>query len=62
VEGDRVYLAGIALQIPFMQLSFFDGAIARLLGADIAWIPGLIVPAILYALLERPDPSLHLHR
>jgi hypothetical protein len=37
-------------------LSFFDGAIARLLGADIAWIPGLIIPAILYALLERPEP------
>ena len=51
-----VYLAGIALQIPFMQLSFFNGAIARLLGADIAWIPGLIIPAILYAMLEQPDP------
>jgi nucleobase:cation symporter-1, NCS1 family len=51
-----VYLAGIALQIPFMQLSFFQGTIARLLGADIAWIPGLIVPAILYVSLERPEP------
>jgi NCS1 family nucleobase:cation symporter-1 len=51
-----VYLAGIALQFPFMQLSFFTGAIARLLGADIAWIPGLIIPAILYVLVERPDP------
>jgi nucleobase:cation symporter-1, NCS1 family len=56
-----VYIAGIALQIPFMQLSFFDGAIARLLGADISWIPGLIIPAILYALLERPEPPAPIH-
>ncbi len=54
-----VYLAGIALQIPFMQLSFFTGSLAKLLGADVAWVPGLIVPAILYAWVERPEAAPH---
>jgi nucleobase:cation symporter-1, NCS1 family len=48
-----VYLISIALQIPFMQLSFYSGFIARFLGADIAWVPGLIIPAILYWGVER---------
>jgi nucleobase:cation symporter-1, NCS1 family len=50
-----VYLVSIALQIPFMQLSFYTGFIARLLGADIAWVPGLVIPALLYCLVERPS-------
>jgi NCS1 family nucleobase:cation symporter-1 len=48
-----VYVISILLQIPFMQLSFFTGPVAALLGADLAWVPGLIVPAALYALVER---------
>jgi NCS1 family nucleobase:cation symporter-1 len=48
-----VYLASIALQVPFMQLSFYTGDIARSLGADIAWVPGLIIPAVLYWIVER---------
>jgi nucleobase:cation symporter-1, NCS1 family len=43
-----VYLLGIAVQIPFMSLSFFQGPIAHALGADLAWLPGLVVPAALY--------------
>jgi NCS1 family nucleobase:cation symporter-1 len=49
-----VYLASIAVQVPFLQLSFYTGPLARVIGADIAWVPGLIVPAVLYLLVERP--------
>ncbi len=48
-----VYLAGIALQVPFIKLSFYTGDIAKWLGADIAWVPGLIIPAVLYWAVER---------
>jgi NCS1 family nucleobase:cation symporter-1 len=43
-----VSLLGIACQVPLMKLSFYTGAIARLLDADFAWIPGLLIPGILY--------------
>jgi purine-cytosine permease-like protein len=33
-------------------LTFYTGAIARAVGADTAWIPGLIVPAVLYCIIE----------
>jgi NCS1 family nucleobase:cation symporter-1 len=46
-----IYGAAVAAQVPFMDLSFYHGAIARQLGADIAWIPALVVPAVLYAAL-----------
>jgi NCS1 family nucleobase:cation symporter-1 len=51
--GIITYLLGILIQLPFMSLSFYTGAAARALGADVAWVPGLIVPAILYCLLEK---------
>jgi NCS1 family nucleobase:cation symporter-1 len=47
-----VYLLSILLQIPFISLSFYTGPIAKFVGADIAWLPGLIVPAALYAWVE----------
>jgi NCS1 family nucleobase:cation symporter-1 len=51
------YLVSIALQVPFMQLSFYTGSVARLLGADIAWVPGLIIPGVLYYLIVRAQPG-----
>lgn len=48
-----VYCAGIAVQAPFVQLSFYTGPIAHVLGADIAWLPGLLVPGWLYIVAER---------
>jgi NCS1 family nucleobase:cation symporter-1 len=48
-----VYLLSIALQIPFMSLSFYSGPVARLVGADIAWLPGTLIPTVLYILVER---------
>jgi NCS1 family nucleobase:cation symporter-1 len=52
-----VYLLSIALQVPFMNLSFYVGPVARLLDADIAWLPGTVIPTLLYVLVERRAAS-----
>lgn len=51
-----IYLVSILVQIPFMRTSFYVGALAHLIGADIAWLPGTLVPALLYSLIDRPVP------
>ena len=48
-----VYLLSILVQIPFVSLSFYVGPLARFIGADVAWLPGLLVPTVLYCLIER---------
>lgn len=48
-----VFLLGIAAQEPFMSFTFFHGWVAERLGADIAWVPGFLVPGLLYVLIER---------
>jgi NCS1 family nucleobase:cation symporter-1 len=48
-----VYALSVLVQIPFMSLSFYMGPFARALGVDVAWIPGLIIPTVLYIALER---------
>jgi len=48
-----IYSASIVAQIPFMQVSFYSGPFAVRLGADIAWLPGLTVAALLYCLFAR---------
>jgi len=48
-----VYFFSIFCQIPFMSLSFYVGPVARILGADVAWVPGLIIPTVLYIVVER---------
>jgi NCS1 family nucleobase:cation symporter-1 len=50
-----VYFIGIAIQQPFMSPSFYKGPIAQWGGADIAWLPGLLVPGILHILVEKND-------
>jgi len=50
-----IYGLSIAVEAPFARLSFCTGSIARTIGADIAWVPGLIVPAMLYCLIARPS-------
>lgn len=43
------YITGIIVQIPFLNLAFYEGFIARMLGgADISWIVSLVVTAIFY--------------
>jgi len=48
-----VYLVSILAQLPFMRLSFYSGVVASRLGADLSWMPGLIIPATLYVCVER---------
>ncbi|MEK6347724.1 MAG: cytosine permease [Burkholderia sp.] len=43
-----IYCLGIASTIPFMDLSFYHSYFARIIGADVSWIPSLIVPGALY--------------
>jgi len=52
-RGTGVYLGGILLQAPFVNLSFYGGALYRMMGADIAWLPGSVLPAIAYWLIAR---------
>jgi NCS1 family nucleobase:cation symporter-1 len=51
-----VYLLSVLVQAPFVSLSFYVGPIARLIGADLAWLPGTVVPAVVYWLIERRAP------
>ena len=43
-----IYFAGVAVQAPFVHTSVYTGSIAAHLGVDVAWIVGLMVPAVLY--------------
>jgi nucleobase:cation symporter-1, NCS1 family len=43
------FLVSILAEIPFINTSFYVGPIAKAFeGADVAWIIGLVVPAVLY--------------
>lgn len=43
------FLVSILAEVPFINTSFYVGPIAKALhGADLAWVAGLIVPAVLY--------------
>lgn len=51
------YFAGVATGIPFMTSAWFTGAFSKALGgADVSWIPGLVVTAGIYLLLARKRP------
>ncbi len=51
-----VYGIGVLTQLPFLVTHFYTGPLAGPLGgADISWIVGLVVPAVLYWLLARRD-------
>ncbi|MFJ8922168.1 nucleobase:cation symporter-1, NCS1 family [Streptomyces sp. LamerLS-316] len=53
-----VYGVGVLAQLPFLVTHFYTGPLAAPLGgADISWIVGLAVPAVLYWLLARRDTS-----
>jgi NCS1 family nucleobase:cation symporter-1 len=54
-RGLGPYLLGVAVEVPFMNTSFYTGPVASQLGgADISWILGLIVASIAYYLASRP--------
>jgi NCS1 family nucleobase:cation symporter-1 len=43
------YVVGTVVQFPFMNTELFVGPLAKYMnGADLAWVVGLIVPAVLY--------------
>ncbi|MDN6860240.1 cytosine permease [Pseudomonas sp. CAN2814] len=54
-----IYAAAVVVQIPFMELSFYKGPIDRIVGTDISWLPALVIPAVLYYLVNR-NKRLHL--
>ncbi|MGI4857845.1 MAG: cytosine permease, partial [Janthinobacterium lividum] len=46
-----IYLFGIAVQVPFMEESFFHGPWASVLGgADVSWMVGMAATAVVYYL------------
>ncbi|WP_306323659.1 MULTISPECIES: cytosine permease [unclassified Streptomyces] len=49
-----VYVVGLLAQLPFLATAFYTGPLVEPLGgADVSWIVGLVVPAVLYWLLAR---------
>ena len=51
------YALGIVVQIPFLAQSMYTGPATKALGgADISWIVGLVVPAVVYWLWARRRP------
>jgi NCS1 family nucleobase:cation symporter-1 len=56
--GIAIYLVGIGVQMPFLSSTFYTGPwVAKLGGADISWIVGLLVPAVLYFALASRSHS-----
>jgi nucleobase:cation symporter-1, NCS1 family len=55
VRTIAVYVISVLIEIPFMSTTFYTGPLVKHLGgADISWIFGLIVAAVLYYVLMRP--------
>lgn len=53
-----VYAVSIIGTVPFMKLSFFEGYFARLIGADVSWIAGLVLAGLLYLVFNwRRNPD-----
>jgi trigonelline permease len=58
VTAIALYVFGIAIQVPFMEESFFHGPWASLLGgADVSWMVGLVATALAYYLLAPRNGS-----
>ncbi|WP_424890356.1 purine-cytosine permease family protein [Streptomyces sp. XH2] len=52
VRALTTYAVGILVQLPFMSNELYTGPlVARLGGADVSWIVGLVLPALMYWLL-----------
>jgi NCS1 family nucleobase:cation symporter-1 len=54
-----IYFVAIASTVPFMDVSFYHSYFAKLLNADISWIPALVVPGTLYYLVNRHIARAH---
>jgi nucleobase:cation symporter-1, NCS1 family len=54
MTGIVIYAIGVIVQLPFISSAFYTGPLVDSLdGADISWIVGLIVPAVLYLFAAR---------
>jgi NCS1 nucleoside transporter family len=52
------YFAGVASGFPFVSCAWFAGPLAdRLDGADLSWIPGLVVTTLVYLALVHRRPT-----
>jgi NCS1 family nucleobase:cation symporter-1 len=47
------YILGIAVQVPFMDTTWYKGPVALTINGDISWIVGLAVSALLYLGLRK---------
>ncbi|WP_274915356.1 purine-cytosine permease family protein [Streptomyces sp. WZ-12] len=53
-----VYVLGVLAQLPFLATNFYTGPLVGPLGgADVSWLVGLAVPAVLYWLTARRDTA-----
>ncbi|MFB7997777.1 purine-cytosine permease family protein [Streptomyces sp. NPDC056002] len=53
-----VYAIGLLAQLPFLATAFYTGPLVEPLGgADISWIVGLVVPAVLYWAVARRNTA-----
>lgn len=48
-----IFCVGVASTLPFMDVSFYHSYFARMIGADVSWIPSLLVPGFLYYMVNR---------
>lgn len=51
------YVGGVLIQIPFLAQTLYTGPVTKALGgADISWIVGLVVPAVVYYVWASRNP------
>lgn len=56
------YLLGIALELPFVNTSFFTGPLVEPLGGgDVSWLVGLVVSGVAYYAAMRAFPPADVH-
>jgi NCS1 family nucleobase:cation symporter-1 len=66
-RGMAAYLPAVAAMVPFVDVSFYTGPIAKQIGSDIAFVVGLAVASGLYLIISKaispyataPDPVDH---
>jgi NCS1 family nucleobase:cation symporter-1 len=52
------YVVAILAEVPFVNSTFYVGPFVKPLGeADVSWIVGMVVAAVLYVVLVRPTVS-----
>ena len=63
-----IYLIGFAVEIPFINTTFYEGSVAKALnGTDLSWLVGLAVTVPLYYFsavqrgLTKPAPVADAH-